>query len=74
MKLKVVAPTQASSIIANAVYLVSQGNNDLGISFFMTRSAFMRGYVTSGLYTTRLTSWNKKFMKVRQNSNILFMQ
>ncbi|CAN6999093.1 unnamed protein product [Brassica oleracea var. botrytis] len=63
MKLKVVAPTQANSIIANAVYLVSQGNNDLGISFFMTRSAFMRGYVTSGLYTTRLTSWNKKFMK-----------
>ncbi|KAL0878129.1 hypothetical protein Bca101_027835 [Brassica carinata] len=63
MKLKMVAPTQASSIIANAVYLVSQGNNDLGISFFMTRSAFMRGYVTSSSYTTKLTSWNKKFMK-----------
>ncbi|KAF2567252.1 hypothetical protein F2Q70_00026510 [Brassica cretica] len=63
MKLKVVAPTQASSIIANAVYLVSQGNNDIGISFFMTRSALMRGIVTRGMYTTKLTGWNKQFMK-----------
>jgi len=73
MKLKVVAPTQANSIIANAVYLVSQGNNDIGISFSMTRSALMRGIVTRGMYTTKLTGWNKQFMKVRQNSNILFM-
>ncbi|KAF8080381.1 hypothetical protein N665_0949s0003, partial [Sinapis alba] len=62
-KLKIVAPARANSIIANAVYLISQGNNDIGISFFMTRSAFMRGIVTSNMYTTKLTGWNKKFMK-----------
>ncbi|XP_010474357.1 PREDICTED: GDSL esterase/lipase EXL4-like [Camelina sativa] len=62
-KLKATAgSSRAKDIVANAVILVSQGNNDIGISYFTTRSAIMRG-MTAGRYTTKLAGWNKQFMK-----------
>ncbi|CAH2067493.1 unnamed protein product [Thlaspi arvense] len=61
-KLKTVAPTSANNIIANAVYLISEGNNDIGITFFGTPSATFRG-MTPNRYTTKLVGWNKQFMK-----------
>ncbi|CAD5317317.1 unnamed protein product [Arabidopsis thaliana] len=62
-KLKATAgPSRASSIVSNAVILVSQGNNDIGISYFGTPTAAFRG-LTPNRYTTKLAGWNKQFMK-----------
>ncbi|XP_023644106.1 GDSL esterase/lipase EXL4 isoform X2 [Capsella rubella] len=62
-KLKAIAgPSKAKDIVANAVILVSQGNNDIGISYFGTPTAIFRG-MTAGRYTTKLAGWNKQFMK-----------
>ncbi|KAL1188730.1 GDSL esterase/lipase EXL4 [Cardamine amara subsp. amara] len=64
MRLKVVAgPARANQIVKNAVILVSQGNNDLGITFFSTPSAAVRGMMLPTIYTTKLANWNKQFMK-----------
>lgn len=75
LKLKAIAgPSRAKQIISNAVILVSQGNNDIGISFFSTPSALVRGLRSPSRYTTKLAGWNKQFMKVRQKNEILFIK
>ncbi|CAN8275631.1 unnamed protein product [Cochlearia groenlandica] len=57
-----VGASKAKNIISRAVFLISQGNNDLGISYFSTPSALARG-LTRTRYISKLTGWNKKFMK-----------
>ncbi|ESQ27539.1 hypothetical protein EUTSA_v10018807mg [Eutrema salsugineum] len=60
-KLTAVAGARANNIIANAVFLISEGNNDIGITYFGTGSG-LRG-MTPNRYTNKLVAWNKQFMK-----------
>ncbi|XP_019082682.1 PREDICTED: LOW QUALITY PROTEIN: GDSL esterase/lipase EXL5-like [Camelina sativa] len=48
-------------IIANAVILVSEGNNDIGITYAI-HDAGMR-LMTPNIYTSKLVGWNKKILK-----------
>ncbi|KAL1188729.1 GDSL esterase/lipase EXL5 [Cardamine amara subsp. amara] len=62
-KLKgIVGFSKAKEIVENAVVLVSEGNNDIGITYSLTPSAGMR-LMTPNIYTSKLVGWNKKFMK-----------
>lgn len=64
-KLKgIVGKKKAKEIVANSVILVSEGNNDIGITYAI-HDAGMR-LMTPNIYTSKLVGWNKKFIKVRQ--------
>lgn len=61
-KLKgVVGRSKAKKIVANSVILVSEGNNDIGITYAI-HDAGMR-LMTPKVYTSKLVGWNKKFIK-----------
>ncbi|CAN8272010.1 unnamed protein product [Cochlearia groenlandica] len=49
--------SRAGDIISKSVFLISQGNNDLGFSFFSARG------LAKTRYTSELAGWNKGFMK-----------
>ncbi|KAG2284436.1 hypothetical protein Bca52824_055656 [Brassica carinata] len=51
------------SIISNAVYVISAGNNDLGITFVSNPARNSRYTVFS--YTNMMISWTQSFMQVR---------
>ncbi|KAG7587195.1 GDSL lipase/esterase [Arabidopsis thaliana x Arabidopsis arenosa] len=61
-KLKgIVGKKKAKEIVANSVILVSEGNNDIGITYAI-HDAGMR-LMTPNIYTSKLVGWNKKFIK-----------
>ncbi|XP_010416171.1 PREDICTED: GDSL esterase/lipase At1g73610-like [Camelina sativa] len=52
---------QANTIISNAVYLISAGNNDIAITYFTTMSRRLQ-YTVSG-YTDLLVTWTRDLIK-----------
>lgn len=59
---RVVGEEKANNIISNSLFLLSSGNNDLAISYFITRSRAVQYGVPS--YTSQLVGLTSSFIKV----------
>lgn len=53
---------KVKEIVSNAVFLISEGNNDLG---YFVAPALLRLQSTT-TYTSKMVVWTRKFLKVRQ--------
>ncbi|XP_010536420.1 PREDICTED: GDSL esterase/lipase At1g23500-like [Tarenaya hassleriana] len=62
-RLRGVVGTEAGvrNIVSKAVFLISAGNNDLGITYYSTTLRSLQA--TPGLYTTRLVTWSNHLFK-----------
>lgn len=54
---------KVKEIVSNAVFLISEGNNDLG---YFVAPALIRLQSTN-TYTSKMVVWTRKFLKVRSN-------
>lgn len=54
---------KTNSIISNAVYLISAGNNDLAITYYTTLTRSLQYTVPA--YTDLMVTWTRDFIKVQ---------
>lgn len=58
---------KVKEIVSNAVFLISEGNNDLG---YFVAPALIRLQSTT-TYTSKMVVWTKKFLKVRKKQKLI---